>query len=60
MQVALYRDLSTPTDPDQFSEPASAILVAFIHPHRVCGMSVAGVDANHRQADPPEFMSRPI
>jgi len=56
---ALHGNLPIPPDPDQMGETARSGLVAPGHPHRTRGMGVAGVDADHRQADPPERVPQP-
>ena len=57
--LAFDRDLAIPADPDQFGEAARVVLVALVHPHRERGMGMAGIDADHRKADPPEFVPEP-
>src|SRR6476619_3888744 len=54
--LALDLYLSIPTDPHQFGQTPSVILIALVHAHRQSRVRMPSVDADHRKIDPTQFM----
>jgi hypothetical protein len=54
--LALDLYLSIPTDPHQFGQAPSVILIALVHAHRQSRVRMPSVDADHRKIDSTQFM----
>jgi hypothetical protein len=53
--LALDVDFTVPAHPNQFSEAARVILIAYVHSDRERRVGMSRVDTNHGKVDPSEL-----